>query len=138
MSNLILKEKGIKTTVQREAILNTVKNSKEPVTIKDISGKCREIVGVDIDLSTIYRILDLYVEKNIFEKSSDNDGNIYYELKTKNHKHFIQCIKCNKRTAIDYCPMQDISRDVLQQTGYIVSEHNLQLRGICNRCSEIY
>ncbi len=136
MSNIILKNKGIKTTVQREMVFNIVKDSKIPITIKDIYDKCKSMKK--IDLSTIYRILELYIEKNIFQKNPDSKGIIYYEYKTSSHKHFIECIKCNEKTIINYCPIKEISHKVLENTGYIISEHNIQLRGTCKKCSKRY
>ncbi len=135
MSNIILKNKGIKTTVQREVVFDKVSKSKKLMTIKEIYGKC--IGEVDINLSTLYRIIDLYIAKNIFDRITDSSGNLYYEVKTSGHRHFIECMKCNKRTTIDCCSIDSISNNVLEKTGYVVLEHNLQLKGTCKECSKV-
>jgi Fur family ferric uptake transcriptional regulator len=135
MKNKILSQKGIKTTSQREAILNIVKEANEPITIKQIQEKCKE--KIEIDLSTIYRILDLFVDNNIFTKILDYDGDTYYEFKTQYHKHYIKCLKCNEKQVIDYCPLDDTLEKILKNTGYTMVEHSLQLQGMCKKCSQV-
>lgn len=117
----IFKVKNIKSTKQRETIYNFVKNYSGESTIKIISENCCA------DKATIYRILELFLEKEIFIKKVDYDGQIYYML--NEHYHYVNCIKCHKRTRIDICPIKDIKVD-----NYTILNHNVELNGICNSC----
>lgn len=115
------KNKGIKSTKQRENLYNFVKNYDGEVTIKIISDNCK------VDKVTIYRIIELFLEKEIFIKKLNYEGQIYYML--NGHYHYINCIKCHKRTRIEICPIKDIKID-----DYIILNHSIELNGICDSC----
>lgn len=120
----VFKNKGIKSTRQREEIYNFVKNYNKEATFKTILENCNS------DKATIYRIIELFIEKGIFNKKVDYDGNIYYML--NEHYHYINCIKCHKRTRIEICPMDNIKVD-----DYIILDHNIEINGICKLCNKI-
>ena len=86
--NELFKEKGIKVTRQRKEIYNIVKAN--PSTIKEILKRKTN----DVDVSTLYRIIDLFIKKGIFIKNVDAKGDVYYTL-NEEHVHYINCIKCN-------------------------------------------
>lgn len=117
----IFKTKKIKNTKQRTAIYNFVKEYNGEATIKKICDNC------EADKATIYRIIDLFLEKEIFLKKVDYDGKVYYML--NEHYHYINCIKCHKRIKVDICPINDIKVD-----NFTIINHNLELNGICNSC----
>lgn len=117
----IFKTKKIKNTKYREEIYNFVKNYDKEATIKVIVDNCKA------DKATIYRIIELFLEKEIFLKKIDYDGKIYFML--NEHYHYINCIKCHKRMKIEICPMKNIKID-----NFIVLNHNVELNGICESC----
>lgn len=57
-----LNHHGIKSTRQREAILTILKDSDTPITINQIRESL-DAVGEYMDLSTIYRVLDVFEQK---------------------------------------------------------------------------
>lgn len=123
----LFKNNGLKITHQRELIFSIVNDGLEP-TIKDIQEQCLN----KVDKSTVYRIVELFIEKRIFIKNINVMGEVYYTVNTLNHVHYIDCIKCHKKTKIDHCPITiDASID-----GYTVLSHSIQLEGICNTCQK--
>lgn len=121
--NSLLKEHNIKATNQRVDILNTLIN-KESVTIKEI-----EELNKEIDPSTIYRTLSLFIDNNIIDKRIE-DNQIVYEIKQK-HKHYINCIKCHKKEELTNCPFDEKSMN-----GYMIVEHQVNIKGICKDCQK--
>ncbi|MBP3460785.1 MAG: transcriptional repressor [Bacilli bacterium] len=118
------KEKNIKLTKQRELIFNIIDENEE-VTFKDIKEKCNN----EMDNSTIYRIIELFLKNNIINKTLNED--IYYSINKNEHKHYIYCVKCHKKDLINICPI-----DYLNNTGYKVLSHQIQINGICNECQK--
>ena len=98
----LFKENNIKLTKQRKEIFELI-DELEDATFKDIKDNCKN----DMDNSTIYRILDLFLEKGLITKNID-DNTIYYSINKHEHKHYIYCVKCHKKQTIEICPIHDI------------------------------
>lgn len=121
----VFKENNIKLTKQRKLVYEII-SKLEDATIKDIQDRCLN----DMDNSTIYRILELFLEKNIITKNID-DNIVYYSINKHEHKHYIYCIKCHKKKMIEICPISNI-----EKTGYKLVSHQIKINGICSNCQK--
>ena len=121
----LFKEKGLKLTKQRKEIFELI-DRLEDATFKDIKDKCKN----DMDNSTIYRILDLFLEKGLITKNIDNNV-IYYSVNNHEHKHYIYCVKCHKKKMIELCPIHDI-----EDSGFKLLSHQIKINGICSNCQK--
>lgn len=130
----ILKAKGIKITNGRIEILNILKNSENSLSAEKVYQIFRDN-KIDINLSTIYRTLELFEEKNIIERLTLGDGVFSYKLKKKTHRHYLECDVCHKEVEIP-CPMSQIEEIVQNETGFTLTEHDLVMRGICKDCKK--
>lgn len=129
-----LKGKEIKVTKGRVAILEVLCKSYSGLTAEFILEKCKEN-GVDINLSTVYRGVELFEEKGIVQKFPLMDGTFAYGLIREEHKHLLQCTVCHKEVEVP-CPMKQIEAQVLNQTGFTLTEHNLSMVGVCQECKK--
>ena len=133
MIDNILKKASLKNTKQRSSVLKIIESSDEPLTAEEIF-KIMIIENSQINLSTIYRTLNLLTGKNVLLKTLKGDGTASYELNKMSHKHYITCSVCNSSALIESCPIKDISEAVSEKTGFKVTGHSLQLTGICSEC----
>lgn len=131
-SEEILKNKNLKVTKGRKAILEVLMQSDKSLGVEFILNKCRTI-GVNINLSTVYRALEMFEEKEIVDKFTLNDGIFSYKLKGEEHKHMLQCSICHKKVEIP-CPMKQVEEIVENETGFTLTEHNLVMKGVCEEC----
>lgn len=130
-----LKAKEIKYTKQREDILTILKEETLPITINQL----RETLSVDMDLSTIYRTLELFVEKNIISKTVPLEpSQTVYEYKRHIHKHHLICTNCGKFQIVQGCPLHDYEHSVEASTGFLIERHQLELYGLCPDCQARY
>lgn len=120
----LLRKNNLKVTKQRLEILNLINELDDNATIKNISNK------IKIDNSTMYRIIELLLEKNVIEKNLNYNDEIYFRIKG-NHIHYIKCIKCNKKEEIDICPIENI-----EEKGFKILNHKIEIDGICNKCNK--
>lgn len=129
-----LKQKGIKITRGRVEILNILKNSQNSLCAEKIYQINRDN-NININLSTVYRTLELFEEKQITEKITLNDGVFAYKLRGKTHRHYLECDICHKEVEIP-CPMSQIEEMVQNTTGFTLTNHDLIMKGICKDCKK--
>lgn len=128
----ILKNKGIKITKARIEILNILKHSEISLSAEKIYHIYRNN-NININLSTVYRTLELFDEKEITEKIPLIDGVFSYKLKGKTHRHYLECDICHKEVEIP-CPMLQIEEMVQNSTGFTLTDHDLVMKGVCKDC----
>lgn len=127
-----LGEKGIKVTKSRIAVYKILSDNDSSVSADYIYDKCRA-VGMDINLSTVYRTLEVFEAKQIIEKFDLGNGKYSFAIRRNKHMHKIECSECHKEIEVP-CPMQQIEEILKNQTGFVLTEHRLVLKGICEQC----
>lgn len=124
----IFKDFNIKRTKPRELVLDIVNHLGDNATSINILKK----INKKIDNSTVYRIIDLFIEKGIFEKKINYNNEIYYSVK-ESHSHYFICVKCHKKELINICPLTSVE-DSLDDKGYKILNHIVEIDGICKNC----
>lgn len=121
----LFKEKGLKLTKQRKLVFEIIEKNEE-ATFYDIKDKCEG----KMNNSTIYRIIDLFLDSGLIEKNVDNNK-VYYSINKHEHEHYIYCVKCHKKTNIEICPI-----DKIESKGYKMISHQIKINGICSDCQK--
>ncbi|CAM3702608.1 Fur family transcriptional regulator [Erysipelothrix urinaevulpis] len=126
-----LKSNGLKYTKQRADVLHVLKSSEIPLTINQI----RDELQIEMDLSTIYRILDAFEAKHLVNKTVPIEPSMsLYDYNRDIHKHHLTCTECGIIIVIESCPLGNYEKQVQEKTGYIIERHQLELYGLCPRC----
>jgi len=124
---------GIKRTRQRENVLSILENSEKPLSAADICSRM-ENGGNAAWMSTVYRVLELFVKKGVVIKTNMmNNEMAVYELNRFKHKHYAVCMNCRKIIAMDNCPMEKFIPK-LEDEDFQVMGHNLEVFGFCRDC----
>jgi len=113
----IIKNKQIKLTTARVALLDILREAKKPLSYEDIKS------NISMDKATFYRNIAKFEEQGILNSFESNDKKRYFELKLVPHAHFV-CLSCNK---IECLSDLDIKLD-----GYVVN--NVIVNGKCQDC----
>lgn len=130
--NELLKDKNLRITKARRIILEYILEADRPVSSQNIYDGIKDELA--IDLSTIYRNLNILEESNLLFKTSDLDGINYYQINKEDHKHFITCSHCHKKFTIENCPIHELEGQIEKETGFIIEGHNFEFYGICPDC----
>ena len=96
--NDILKNRNLKVTKHRYAILESLEKSKLPVSAESLYIELKK-KGISISLSTVYRSLEALYKKGIVIKSILPDYNKAVFEYNHEHRHHMICIKCHKNAA---------------------------------------
>ena len=132
----LLKEKNLKVTKNRKIILKSLQKEENPISAEELFDKLKR--ENEIDLSTIYRNLNIVVEKGVLLKTTNLDGINYYQINNSNHKHFLTCNNCHKKFVIEDCPVHELEEKIEKETGFIINGHNFEFTGICPDCQNEY
>jgi Fe2+ or Zn2+ uptake regulation protein len=129
-----LKKCNIKVTKGRINILEILLNSEDAASVDYIYEECKRR-GLAIDLSTVYRTMEILESKNIVDKFNLGEGKFNYKIKKEVHKHTLECSLCHKEVEID-CPMVQIEQIIKNRTGFTLMEHELKIKGVCEDCKK--
>ncbi len=127
-------ERGLKNTRSRSWVLHVLMHHDGVMTAEEIYQVLAGH-GEDVNLSTVYRVLDLLTQRGIIEKSSlPGSACCVFALRRQDHSHHLICLGCHKIVALRHCPLHDFETSVEASTGFTVVGHSLQLFGYCEEC----
>lgn len=132
----VLKKENLRNTSHRQSVLEALEEANEPVSAETLYLRLKD-KGISISLSTVYRALDVLVEKNIITKTDFTDNNkSLFEMKQDEHKHHLVCIRCRKVISVAGCPIHDYVSALEKQFGFSITDHKLEMFGYCRKCME--
>lgn len=130
----ILKTNKIKITLARKIILEMLLKENNCLSAEDLHNECIK-EDSNINISTVYRTLELFEEKELVDKVNLGNGKYSYSFKHGSHKHILECSLCHKEIEVD-CPMKQIEEILKNKTGFTMTEHQLYIKGVCDKCKE--
>lgn len=129
-----LKKRGLKNTKHRAEILDILKHSDQPVSAEQIFTEML-YRNINVNFSTVYRILDALCEKDLITKLNVEGGSgALYEFNSMLHRHHLICLGCRKIISLDYCPLGNYEQTLAKNTDYVISGHKLDVYGYCPEC----
>lgn len=131
----ILKTKGYKLTNQRKIIIEALFYSDKPISMEEWL-KCTKNKNPNINLSTIYRNIDVLEDLGLLSRIRLKDENIKYALNlSEKHSHFLVCKGCGKAEEIECCLSKEFQK-IIDDKEFDLIEHNLELYGYCKECHD--
>ncbi|RKD29557.1 Fur family transcriptional regulator [Thermohalobacter berrensis] len=130
-----VKENGYKLTPQRKAILKVlIGHNKHFISAEDILKETIKIYP-NLNITTIYRNLEILEDINMLHKTKDNNTALYCLICEESHHHHIICKICGKTEIIDFCPLKKFS-DLVKEKNFILTDHKIELYGYCEDCKK--
>lgn len=136
----LLKEKGLKVTRQRMAVLEVMEACpQEHLTAEEIF----ELVKADcpdIGLATVYRTIQLLNGLHLIDRINFDDGFVRYEMGSalesagRHRHHHLICIKCGKVISFQDDLCEELEGKITATTGFRVVNHEVKLYGYCVEC----
>lgn len=131
----VLKDKGIRATSARLSLLEEVFRRDEAFSAADLH---RATAGA-VDLATVYRFLNLLVDKGVARSLPGALGERLFEkacVHNPVHPHFV-CRRCGAVFCLEGLSLaEQEARLGLDDEGHFVEEIFLLLRGLCGDCRE--
>jgi Fe2+ or Zn2+ uptake regulation protein len=131
-----LKEKGMRITAQREAIVDILLTSEkalDPLEVYDLTRRSHPSLGV----VTVYRTMECLEHLGLLQKVHQACGcNKYLKLK-EGHHHLLICTNCGRAVYFEGLNFEDQFEKVAENNNFQLQDHWLQLSGLCGRCQKI-
>lgn len=126
-----LKEKGVRFTPQRQAILEYLLNTDDHPTAEEIYHHVR-IRFPGVSLGTIYNTLNMLKEHGYILELSYGDMSSRFDGNPSNHYHIV-CTECSK--VVDFHrPLLNMEEEAGAKSGFRVAGHRLEFYGVCPEC----
>lgn len=130
----ILHSHGYRVTPQRLIVLDAVCEVGGHATIGAITARVK-MLDPTIDLSTIYRALDVWVEVGLVVVSDMGEQGKVYKIAGESTHHHLICQSCGKVLTIRAEELDPMFNYLQAQYGFTVRADHLSLPGICRDCA---
>lgn len=128
-----LAARGLRLTPQRRAVVDAVAASNACLSPLEVYHAARKDCP-DLGLTTVYRTLELLDEAGALRRIHGRDGCERLVPATTAHGHSVVCGVCGRVTEFTACDMSEVVAAAHRETGYRITEHFLQLSGVCAGC----
>lgn len=126
-----LKEKDVRLTAPRRAILEILAKTLVPLSSEEIFSRLKKV-----DLVTVYRSLTTLEEIGLLRRHDFGDTVKRYELSEEgHHHHFIRCRSCGNVEAFEGCEFESAISKTLERKGYRMIHHTLDVQALCADCA---
>jgi Fur family ferric uptake transcriptional regulator len=132
----MLKQKGFRITKPRRSVLNLLFAHKdENLEAREIQQELAQS-GIDIDIATIYRILEMLFDQRVVHKSNFSQQHAHFGLRKPFEVHVI-CRKCgsidDKELNISSKLRQDHIKQMLGED-FEAEDISIEIYGLCTNC----
>ena len=130
-----LAKNGLRSTAQRDLIINEFFKSEGHVTAEELHLKLRG-KNSSIGLATVYRTLKTLESAGLAHERQFNDGFMRYEFCAPGYRHHdhIVCLECGLVEEFENNEIENLQIKVANKHNFTITDHRLELYGVCERC----
>ncbi len=128
-----LNELGYRMTPQRMMILNAVEKADNHISAEEIYAQVRARYP-HVNVSTVYRTLDLLKELGLVTETDMGDGRVRYHSIGKGHHHHLVCEQCGETIDIEETILIPLWTEIQRKYDFKVNMKHLAFFGLCSRC----
>lgn len=131
----MIKEKGLRVTGHRVALLSLLARVKQPVTVYELVDVLRK--KENIDQATVYRNLTSLHEAGLLRRLDFNHGHAHYELETGKASHQLVCNSCETVEKIEGISVDGAVKKMLKKSRKFknATTHSIEIYGVCKSCA---
>jgi len=129
-----LREGGFRLTPQREMVLSVMHELEGFATAEEIYEEVQTLSS-SVDISTIYRTLDLLQDFHVVSTVDPGDGQRRYKLADTNAPRLhLVCRACGKVIAVELEPTRPLVEYLTTREGFAADLDRLSIPGLCREC----
>lgn len=124
-------------TAARRELVEAMIGARRPLTIPELVA-----VTDGVPQSSAYRNVSILIEAGVARRIAGTDDHARFELAETmlgHHHHHVVCAQCGRVEDIDpsaalELALGDAASQAARQQGYQITEHRLDLEGLCPEC----
>ena len=117
-------------TPQRLAIYRALEAAKEPLTAYELQQQVRHQSDESFNISTIYRVLDFWIELGLIHKIDSLNKFIVCNDEHRNHVHVLQrCTQC--QSVKESCEISSLIKMPQSASFHIDTHQVIEIQGQC-------
>ena len=124
---------GFSHTRSRRAVVEALCATPSGATPAKLRARGRAI-HTPLGTVTVYRTLELLESLGLARRIHGEDGCTAWAPVSLAHGHHVICRGCGRAAEFEGCDLEPLLRRVSARTGFRVSEHWLELFGLCPKC----
>jgi Fur family ferric uptake transcriptional regulator len=129
-----LKDAGLKITLPRIKILEILESSKvHHLSAEDVYKHLLQN-DEEIGLATVYRVLTQFEDAGLVIRHHFEGGHSVFELSSEDHHDHLVCVKCGRVEEFHDEVIERRQRNIAAERGFELTDHNLNLYGLCPAC----
>lgn len=126
--------KGLKSTRQRSAIVETFLAVRGHINVEELLGKVR-VKDPRVSAATVYRTVKLLCECGLAHARDFGEGQTRYESAAgRDHHDHLICTECKTIIEFENAQIEALQAAIARKHGFEVLHHKMELYGICGRC----
>lgn len=134
--NAFAAAKGLRSTRQRDVILDVFLSTHQHVSVEELYLKIK-LSNPGIGQATVYRTLKLFAESGLAREIHLHDGQTRYEhvVAGEHHDHLV-CIGCNSIIEFENETIEKLQDEIASRHGFTIINHKMEIYGLCASCQQ--
>jgi Fur family transcriptional regulator, ferric uptake regulator len=129
-----LRQDGYRAARARRVVVDVLSRAGCCVSVPQIVEAAR-VGGEPVGVASVYRILELLVEKGLVQKLDLGGNRAHYErIDQREHHHHLVCSECGRVEAFSDRELEAALEGVEARAGFAIASHDVLLRGACDDC----
>jgi Fur family ferric uptake transcriptional regulator len=128
-----LSQRGYRITPQRQMILQAISSAGSHISAEEISEKIRKNYP-NIDLSTVYRTLELLSKLGLVTETDLGDGRKRFHSISKGRHHHLVCQRCGRVIELEEDALAPLKTEFVQRYKFTAELTHMAFFGHCENC----
>jgi Fur family transcriptional regulator, ferric uptake regulator len=130
-----LTRQGYRMTPQRMMIVDAIEHAENHISAEDIF---KQVVAKypNVNVSTVYRTLELLEKRGLVTKTEMGVGHIVYHPLEKGHHHHLICRECGSVVNLDESVLTPLQESLQQNYQFTADLRHLGIMGLCAECNK--
>jgi Fur family transcriptional regulator, ferric uptake regulator len=128
-----LRERGLRLTLQREIILDTLEGMTGHIAVEDVYRRIHPRFP-QVNVSTIYRTLELLEQSGLIAHTHFHDGAAKWHRTEEAHHQHLVCERCGTEIDLDVALIAPLERTLRTRYGFAANFEHFAIVGICRNC----
>jgi Fur family transcriptional regulator, ferric uptake regulator len=128
-----LRDQGYRLTPQRNLIWEVLRDAGRHMTAEEVTAEVRRTLP-DVNVSTVYRTLELLVSLDLIVETRLEGTASYYEVSPEpTHHHFV-CTQCGAVGHFGDELLAPVHAELTRRQAFTVSQIQVTAFGLCRAC----